>query len=116
MDEWDALVENTYGRPYKVQQQDGWRSRGDITFTVPDEASDYERDTVPEKVNHEEVGVSFKAWLARDPKKKLLNQKGNYELLLWWTRNFYPELQVVANDLHARGLLKSGTHTILIDW
>ena len=116
--EWDALVEKTYGRPYNFQQQDGCQSRGTVEITVPAEASDYERETVPEEVNHETMGVSFKAWLARDPKQKLsdLEAQEDYCLELWWDRNFYPDLQMVANDLHAKGLLEAGTHTILIDW
>ena len=114
--EWDALVEKTYGRPYKLQQQDGCRGRGSEEITVPSEASDHERESVPEEVNHEEMGVSFKAWLARDPKQKLPDQDADYQLELWWERNFYPDLQMVANDLHSKGLLEAGKHTILIDW
>jgi len=114
--EWDVLVEKTYGRPYKLQQQDGCRGRGTEEITVPSEASDHERESVPEEVNHEEMGVSFKAWLARDPKKKLPDQDADYQLELWWERNFYPDLQMVANDLHAKGLLEAGNHTLLIDW
>lgn len=114
--EWDALVEKTYGRPYKLQQQDGCRGRGTEKITVPAEASDYERESVPEKVNHDEMGVSFAAWLARDPKSPMADGRADYSLELWWDRNFYPELQMVANDLHAKGLLEAGSHTILIDW
>lgn len=114
--EWDALVAKTYGRPYNLQQQDGCRSRGAFTFAVPSGASDYERESVPEEVNHEEMGVSFRAWLARDPKKKLPEQDADYQLDLWWERNFYPDVQMVANDLHAKGLLDAGDHTILIEW
>ncbi|MBK8255600.1 MAG: hypothetical protein IPK82_23420 [Polyangiaceae bacterium] len=116
--EWDALVEKTYGRPYKLQQQDGCRGRGTEEITVPAESSDHERDSVPENVNEETMGVSFKAWLARDPKQKLSNpeDQADYCLALWWERNFYPDVQMVANDLHAKGLLAAGAHTILIDW
>ena len=116
--EWDALVQKTYGRPYIFQQQEGGRCRGSISFRVPDEADDHERDSVPENVNDETMGVSFKAWLARDPKQKLsnLDEQEDYCLELWWERNHYPDLQMVANDLHAKGLLKTGTHTLLIDW
>lgn len=114
--EWDALVEKTYGRHYNFQQQDGCQSRGTVEITVPAEASDFERESVPEEVNHAEMGVSFKAWLARDPKKKLPEQDADYQLELWWERNFYPDVQMVANDLHAKGLLVAGEHTILIDW
>lgn len=114
--EWDALVEKTYGRTYNLQQQDGCRSRGTLEITVPSDADDYERETVPEEVNHETMGVSFKAWLARNPNKKLPDQDADYQLELWWKRNFYPDVQMVANDLHAKELLAAGNHTILIDW
>ena len=116
--EWDALVEKTYGRTYKLQQQDGCQSRGTVEIKVPAEASDYERETVPEEVNHATMGVSFKAWLARDPKQKLSDPESqeDWETELWWERNFYPDVQMVANDLHAKGLLAAGEHTILIDW
>lgn len=114
--EWDALVVKTYGRPYKLQQQNGCMSRGTVGIDVPSEASDYERESVPEKVNHEEMGVSLAAWLARDPNKPMADGRQDYSLELWWDRNFYPDLQMVANDLHAKGLLEAGEHTILIDW
>ena len=118
LQEWDALVEKTYGRTYKLQQQDGCHSRKTLEITVPAQADDYERDAVPEQVNHETRGVSFKAWLARDPKQKLSNPEDHedYCLALWWERNFYPHIQMVANDLHAKGLLPLGEHVILIDW
>jgi hypothetical protein len=117
--DWDNLVEQTYNRPYNFQQQDGCKDRGLIRLTIPDdETYDYKNDTVPEEVNHNDMGVSFKAWLARDPKQKLSNpaDQENYCIDLWWRRNFYPDLQMVANDLHAKGLIVAGNYTIEIDW
>lgn len=116
--EWDKLISETYGRPYTFQQQDDCRSRGIFRLTVPAEADDYENESVPEKVNHPEMGVSFAAWLARDPKQKLSDPTAqeDYCLDLWWGRNFYPDVQMVANDLHAKGLLEAGSYTIDIDW
>ena len=117
--EWDKLVVATYGRPYSFQQQDGRKSRGSFRFSVPsEETCDYENDSIPEVMNGSEEGVSFAAWLARDPKQKLSNpdDQMDYDSRLWWDRNFYPDLQMVANDLHAKGLLEAGEHTILIDW
>lgn len=114
--EWDALVQKTYGRPYSFQQQDGCKSRGVFRFRVPAKADDYVRDSVPEVVNHEEMGVSFAAWLKRDPKTPLANGSIDYSLDLWWERNFYPDVQMVANDLHLRGLLPTEDYTIDIDW
>jgi hypothetical protein len=115
--EWDHLVRETYGRPYSFQQQDGCQERGIVSLTVPDQDCDEDMaDSVPEEVNGEEMGVKFAVWLARSPKKKMKGQKHAYELDLWWERNFYPDVQAVANDLHAKGLLLAGEYTIHIDW
>ena len=117
--DWDELVEKTYGRPYSFQQQYGCQSRGTHKFKVPDGADDYENDTIPEEVNGEEMGVSFKAWLERDPKQLLVTEDKwdrEHGLDLFWSRNFYPSFQMVANDLHVKGLLEKGEYTIDIDW
>jgi hypothetical protein len=114
--EWDKLVKETYKRPYSFQQQDGCKSRGTFTLAVPEDDEDYENDTVPEAVNGNERGVSFKAWLARDPEKKLPYDGSKSSLELWWERNFYPDVQMIANNLYIKGLLGAGTYTIDIDW
>lgn len=116
--DWDSLVRKTYGRPYSFQQQDGCKDRGIHKITIPDGADDYENESIPEIVNGEEMGVTFAAWLARDP-KQTLNGKGSQEIWsldLWWTRNFYPDVQMIANDLHAKGLIPEGDYVIEIDW
>jgi hypothetical protein len=117
LSDWDDLVTKTYGRPYKFQQQDGCKDRGSHRFTVPDEAEDFANDYVIEKINGPEMGVSFAAWKARDPKAPV-GEDGfeNYAIELFWARNFYPEFQTLANDLHAKGLLAAGSYTIDIDW
>lgn len=114
--EWDTLVSNTYERHYSFQQQAGCKDRGYFRLKVPDEAEDYENDTVPEVINDPEMGVSFKAWLERDPKQPIGGRSADWEINLWWGRNFYPDVQMVANDLHAKGLLEAGEYTIDIDW
>ena len=114
--DWDTLVQQTYERTYSFQQQNGCMDRGTFPLTVPAKAEDYPNDTVPEIVNHKDMGVSFAAWLARDPKKPLEGQSYDFELTLWWDRNFYPDIQMVANDLHAKGLLEAGEYLIDIDW
>ena len=115
--EWNKLVKDTYGRPYHFQQQDGCKPRGTFTLSVPEEADDYENDTVPEEVNYEHIrGVSFKAWLERDPTQAIGCEDSPSSIELWWERNFYPDVQMIANDLHKRSLLESGRYTIDIDW
>lgn len=115
VDEWDKLVQDTYGRPYNFQQQSGCQDRGTFPLTVPAKADDYKNDEIPEVVNGKEMGVSFKAWLARDPKTVMANQP-SYCAELFWGRNFYPDIQMIANDLHDKGLLRAGKYIINIDW
>ena len=118
--DWDEMVEQHYGKLYSFQQQDGCRDRGVFHLEVPNEGYDYENDTVPEIVNGEKQGVSFKAWLERDPKAPLKNENNvdsdTHSIELWWHRNFYPDIQMIANDLHAKGLLPAGEYMIEIDW
>lgn len=120
--DWDELVSQTYGKMYSFQQQDGCKERGLFRFTVPEACEEYENDSVPEIVNHGEMGVSFGAWLKRDPKAPLVDEGGAEErndlwaVDMWWERNFYPEVQMIANDLHEKGLLEAGDYTIDIDW
>jgi hypothetical protein len=116
LQDWDLLVQEVYERPYRFQQQDGCKERQRVPITIPNFDEDYENDTVPEVVNHRDMGVSFKAWLERDPSKQIQGQKYDYELLLWWERNFYPDVQMIANDLHAKGFIEAGDYTIDIDW
>lgn len=120
MHELDELVMKTYGKTYNFQQQDGCKDRGTHEITVPVKyPEDYENDTVPEEVNHDDMGVSFKAWLARDP-KQLLDSPDEWErkngITMWWDRNFYPHIDMVMNDLHSKGLVQAGDCIINIDW
>lgn len=116
VNDWDTLVMETYGRPYNFQQQDDCKERQHVPITIPDEPYDYENDTIPEVVNGDEMGVSFKAWLERDPKQPLPDRDDTFGLQLFWERNFYPDVQMIANDLHAKGLVEAGDYEIDIDW
>jgi len=115
--DWDKLVQETYGKPYCFQQQDNCKDRGAFYITIPVKSPEnFKRDTVPEIVNHPTMGVSFKAWLNRNPKKPIHNQKYDFELEMWWQRNFYPNVEMVANDLLKNGLIEAGDYVIDIDW
>lgn len=136
--DFDKLVQEIYGKPYSFQQQDGCKSRGIEYITVPCEHEDYENTPIPEVFNGDEMGVSFKAWLERDPKaplnatEKEAKNSGYYwgssekELKEWqedkshinmfYKRNFYPHVSMVINDLHTKGLIEKGDYIIEIDW
>ena len=121
--DFDDLVMDTYQRPYSLQQQDGCMARGTVTIDAPDpdlddcdQAYDYETDEIPEEVNGSEMGVSFKAWLARDPEKPVGEDSSSSTIILFWERNFYPSLESVVADLSAKGLIEPGEYSIEIDW
>jgi hypothetical protein len=114
--DWDALVEKTYGRPYDFQQQDGCKERQRVKIEIPTDGYDFENDSVPEMINGSEMGVSFAAWLARDPKEWHGTPSYSNFLDLFWGRNFYPSVEMVANDLYEKGLIPAGKYTIDIDW
>lgn len=120
--DFDELVIETYGRPYCFQQQEGCRDRGTERFTIPISGKpyDYEQDQIPEVINGEEMGVSFAAWLARDPKAPVKDEEGggteDWEIEMFWQRNFYPSIETVVQDLYERGLIPAGKYIINIDW
>jgi hypothetical protein len=137
--DWDRLVEETYGKPYSFQQQDGCKDRQHVAITVPESCpEDYENDNIPEVINGNEMGVSFKAWLERNSNSPLSCTekeardcnyywgKTDEDLKTWqedkghinmfYERNFYPSVDMIINDLHDKGLLEAGEYEIDIDW
>jgi hypothetical protein len=116
LSDFDELVIKTYGRPYSFQQQDGCKSRGSYEFILPLKYTpeDYEATEIPEVVNHEEMGVSFKAWLEKDPSTPFISE--SWRRSLWWDRNFYPHVEMILDDLFKKGLLPKGDYVIKIDW
>jgi hypothetical protein len=115
--DFSKFVSVTYGRPYRFQQQDGCRDRGTHHAIVPEpDPEDYEATEIPEEINGETMGVSFAAWLAREPKAPVGDESEPWVVAIFWERNFYPDLGAVLNDLHARGLLDAGEYVLVIDW
>lgn len=134
--DWDGLVKKTYGKPYNFQQQGGCKPIGIVEITIPDESYDEEmNDKIPEIVNNVEMGVKFDVWLKRDPNEPLNPSKeelkdyvfgfseeeeieynhDKFNINLFWQRNFYPDLQTIANDLCKKGLIDAGEYIINID-
>lgn len=114
--QWDSLIKNTYGKIYSFQQQDGCKERGIIDITVPVEyPEDFENTEIPFEVNGE-MGVSFETWLNTSPEDTAKHFEFEWENVIFWERGFYPNIDMVINDLHSKGLLKEGEYEINIDW
>lgn len=122
VDDWDDLVVSTYGKPYSFQQQYGCQPRGIVTIYVPnEEAEEIDEgmlDEIPFVINGEKMGVKFDVWLntTEEDVDKKHPEKYNGQNNLFWDRNFYPDINVVANDLYKRGLIEAGEYDIKIDW
>lgn len=112
--DWNKLVCKTYNKPYNLQQQNGCMDRCRLNIIVPNQ-----EEFGSDESNYQPV--KFEDWLKRDPKEPVECgdedcRKDDWYINLWWERNFFPDLQVVANDLNKKGLLESGEYTINIDW
>lgn len=109
--DWDKFIQETYGKPYCFQQQNDCRDRGSFDFSVPVEDIDDDEmfDDIPYEINGPDMGVKFQTWLSRDPKNLP-------DDLLFWYRNFYPDLNTLVDDLHKKGLLEEGDYSIIVDW
>ena len=109
----DNLVQAVYGKPYCLQQQNGCMERQVLSVDIPEMyPEDYSNDTLPEKINGSDMGVSFEAWLKSDEQRR----DGVWGNCIWWERNWYPSLDMVLNDLHQRGHIDAGHYEIDIDW
>lgn len=116
VDEWNELVQKTYQRPYNFQQQDGCKDRGTFYFNIPIEGTEDYGDDIEDSIDTDEMGVAFDIWLARDPKQPLKDQKYDFDLRLWWERNFYPDVSMIIADLEGKGILEPGEYMIDIGW
>lgn len=121
IDECDLseFISEVYGRPYNYQQQDGCKGRGVEHFTVssiPVEDMYGNIHYIPEEVNGDEMGVSFEAWLVRDPKQPVGERTDDWEIELFWERNFYPDFDFLMHDLYKKGLIDAGDYILHIDW
>jgi len=130
--DFNNFVQEVYGRMYNYQQQDGCQPRGTMKFTVPQqwEAEDFEATTNPMVINGDEMGVSFKTWLETDPDIPVFGDRWDEkqgksvfkettektDQRFVWTRNFYPCVDMIIEDLYEKGLIDEGEYCLEIDW
>lgn len=119
--DWDKLVKEVYNKPYSIQQQEGCQERGTCyEIDLPCENLDDEYDEtneIPFEINGDEMGVSFKTWLEADPEQhKIDNNWDEGCINVFWDRNFYPDVAMLAQDLFEKGHIDAGSYTIKIDW
>jgi hypothetical protein len=114
--DWDKLVRQTYGKPYRLQQQDGCMDRQQIRISIPEDDQDFENLEIPFEINGSEMGINFQVWLNTSVEEMNSKFEDSWGGECFWERNFYPDLQTIANDLHAKGLIEPGEYLINIDW
>lgn len=115
----DDLIKETYNKPYCYQQQDGCKSRGTESISVPTiDPEDYENTILECVINGDEMGISFETWLNTTVEEVNAKHPERYpnQNDLWWERNFYPSIDMIVNDLYEKGLIEEGNYTIDIDW
>jgi hypothetical protein len=101
--EFSKLVREIYGRPYQFQQQGDMMGQNTIRrFSVPAEPMGDHWQAVP-----------LQEWLDATPPA---DEPGNFKERLRWLREFYPEMEDIVNDLHARGLIEKGDYALHIWW
>lgn len=99
--DFSRYVTEHYGRPYNLQQQgDMLAQEASVRFTVP---SPYAEDDMP---------VSLADWIAATPP----TDPSDYREKMRWERDYYPNLETVANDLHTKGLLDAGDYIMYAWW
>lgn len=106
--DWDEFVNEVYGKPYNLQQQEGCMERHLFRITVPVEE--------PEDYVDSDMGVSFETWLNTSPEQIATSFDDDWLCKMHWHRNFYPSPDMVFNDLFNRGLIEAGDYLINIDW
>lgn len=97
---FSKYVSELYGRPYNLQQQGDMLAQESAVALVVPELEDWNEDP------------SLEEWLAATPPVSA----ADYIDTMRWERQFYPSLEAVANDLHARGLLDAGRYIIHVSW
>lgn len=120
--DWDKLVKETYNKPYCFQQQDGCKHRGTHYISIPceyaEEFDEQMNENIPFKINGEIMGVKFQTWLNTTQEDINSNNPELYKNAnkLFWERNFYPCIEILANDLYKKRLIEEGEYIIDIDW
>ncbi len=115
--DWDRLVSETYNKIYSFQQQDGCKNRGIETISTDEEwKEDFENTEIPFEVNGKTMGVSFETWLKTSPEETAKHFDREWGNAMFWDRNFYPHVSMIAIDLCKKGLLAPGEYQINIDW
>lgn len=107
LQDWDNLVKETYGKPYSFQQQDGCQERGSFEITIPSEETVDEEYHDKDDMSEGDMGVKFFQWQTTAAE--------DYDRLYWF-RNYYPDINTLANDLYNKGLIEAGDYVIKIDW
>lgn len=83
MQDWDNLVEETYGKPYMFQQQDGCKDRGTEHITVP-VINPYDYEDVSDEFDYQRNFYPHVDMIINDLHSKGLLKAGEYYIEIDW--------------------------------
>lgn len=89
--DWDHLVQKTYNKHYKFQQQNGCQERGIFNISIPCiyTEDDEMNDEIPFKINGSKMGVKFEVWLNANPEQhKKDNNWDDFAIHLFLVKKF----------------------------
>ncbi|MFD3594317.1 hypothetical protein ACFWU5_16460 [Nocardia sp. NPDC058640] len=110
---FSKLVAETYGRPYRFQQQDDCQHGQNTVhlFDVPHPEGGWE--SVEEfRACFADGTPTVQEW-ANTP---IGEYEHPWQAELHWEREFYPPFEAVIDDLYARGLIAVGSYGLHIWW
>lgn len=104
VNDFDELVMNTYGIPYNFQQQGGCKNTSIEYFCFPFNG-DYTNTTLPFEINGKTRGISFEVWKNHDMEELKKMFSDDWEVGMFYARNFYPHIERLLQDLVDKELI-----------
>ena len=112
--DWDEFVEEVYAKTYKFKKQPDKLFTRMQFITVPlAEVEEYKNTKIPFEPFPLQFGVSFETWKNSTPEETLQHFKFDWDDDDFWECGFFPHIQMIAHDLHAKGLLEAGEYVIV---
>lgn len=109
--DFDQLVQDTYKKPYRIQQTEGCLERQCFSFKANKDLNFAEDLPKNVEFDYEGEGVDFETWVNTP-----YTETDDYRVNLFWERSFHPYFNDLVLDLCKKGLIKEGEYSMKISW